>query len=78
MLHHCHMVVSCNYRAVAMATRPDPLVEPIRDASRRLVRELGFMRDTLAGTGLPRSAVHALIEIGRNGALPSTSLCEAL
>lgn len=61
-----------------MATRSDPLVEPIRDASRRLVRELGFMRDTLAGTGLPPSAVHALIEIGRHGALPSTNLCEAL
>ena len=34
-------------------------IGPIRDASRRLVRELGFMRATLAGTNLPPSAVHA-------------------
>lgn len=46
---------------MAMARQFDPLVEPIRDASRRLVRKLGLMRDTLAGTGLPPSAVHALI-----------------
>ncbi|WP_367615334.1 bifunctional helix-turn-helix transcriptional regulator/GNAT family N-acetyltransferase [Teichococcus aerophilus] len=38
-------------------------VEPIRDASRRLVRELGFMREGLAGVDLPPSAVHALLEI---------------
>ncbi|WP_342212198.1 hypothetical protein [Roseitalea porphyridii] len=36
----------------------------IRDASRRLVRELGFMQATLAGTDLSPSAVHAIIEIG--------------
>lgn len=61
-----------------MARQSDPLVEPIRDASRRLVRELGFMRDTLAGTGLPPSAVHALIEIGRHGTLSSAALCDTL
>ncbi|MEH3062363.1 MAG: helix-turn-helix domain-containing GNAT family N-acetyltransferase [Methylobacterium radiotolerans] len=38
-------------------------IEPIREASRRLVRELGFMRDSLAGVNLPPSAVHALLEI---------------
>ncbi|MQT13602.1 MarR family winged helix-turn-helix transcriptional regulator [Segnochrobactrum spirostomi] len=38
-------------------------IEDIRAASRRLVRELGFMGDGLAGTDLPPSAVHALIEI---------------
>jgi len=63
---------------MAMARHVDPLVEPIRDSSRRLVRELGFMRDTLAGTGLPPSAVHALIEIGRHGTMPSAALCETL
>ncbi len=41
-----------------------PLVSGIRAASRDLVRELGFMNRTLAGTGLPPSAVHAIIEIG--------------
>lgn len=38
-------------------------VNPIRAASRQLVRELGFMGGTFAGTDLPPSAVHALIEI---------------
>ena len=40
-------------------------VQAIRDASRRLVRALGFMRPTLAGTRYHASAVHAIIEIGR-------------
>lgn len=56
---------------------PDPLaahIPPIRDASRRLVRELGFLRATLAGTSLPPSAVHALVEIGAAGALPASAL----
>jgi ribosomal protein S18 acetylase RimI-like enzyme len=44
----------------------DP-VPPIRDASRKLVRELGFMRRTLAGTNLSAAAVHALLEIGDHG-----------
>jgi len=35
----------------------------IRDTSRRLVREFGFMGGDFAGTALPPSAVHALIEI---------------
>jgi len=51
----------------------DPLVAPIRDASRRIVRELGFMRRGLAGTDLPPSAVHALIEIGTRPARPTAS-----
>ncbi|KAH6685294.1 MarR family transcriptional regulator [Plectosphaerella plurivora] len=44
----------------------DP-IPPIRDASRKLVRELGFMRRTLAGTNLSAAAVHALLEIGDHG-----------
>ena len=39
------------------------VIDHIRAASRRLVRELGFMGGTFAGTDLPPSAVHALIEI---------------
>lgn len=39
------------------------LIEPVRAASRQLVRELGFMEATLAGVDLPPSAVHALLEI---------------
>lgn len=53
-------------------------VLPIRDASRRIVRELGFMKPTLAGTELPASAVHALIEIGACGGLTATELCDRL
>ena len=50
----------------------------IRDASRHLVRELGFLQDTLAGTHLPPSAVHALVEIGARGSTTAVDLCDAL
>ncbi len=39
------------------------LVEDIREISRKLVRELGFMGGRFAGTDLSPSTVHALIEI---------------
>ena len=42
----------------------DSTILELRDFSRKLVRELGFMRTTLAGTDLAPSAVHAVIEIG--------------
>ncbi|WP_205826532.1 MarR family winged helix-turn-helix transcriptional regulator [Mesorhizobium zhangyense] len=53
-------------------------IEKVRDSSRKLVRELGFMRPTLASTGLPISAVHALIEIGGNEAMTAGMLSEIL
>ncbi|TKT74157.1 MarR family winged helix-turn-helix transcriptional regulator [Aquamicrobium sp. LC103] len=53
-------------------------IEKVRDSSRRIVRELGFMKPTLASTGLPASAVHALIEIGGNDALAAGTLAEIL
>ena len=56
----------------------EPEIALIRDASRRLVRGLGFMRPTLAGTDLPPSAVHALIEIGARKTMTATELCDAL
>lgn len=40
------------------------MVGPIRAASRELVRELGFMNSTLAGTSHSAAAVHILIELG--------------
>ncbi|MDH6267539.1 DNA-binding MarR family transcriptional regulator/GNAT superfamily N-acetyltransferase [Rhizobium sp. SG_E_25_P2] len=40
-------------------------IEAIRRASRRLVRELGFLGHGLAGTTLAPSAVHALVEMAR-------------
>ena len=57
---------------------PEPQVAEIRDASRRLVRELGFMRSTLAGTNLPPSAVHTMIVIGARGPITAAELSEVL
>lgn len=57
---------------------PDPLIEPIRAASRTLVREFGFMGSTLAGTDFPASAVHALVETGLRGTITSAALCDLL
>lgn len=36
------------------------------------------MGSAIAGTALPPSAVHALIEIGSHGSLPAAALCDAL
>jgi len=41
-----------------------PLILSIQDASRQLIHELRFTESKLAGTDLPASAVHALLEIG--------------
>ncbi|WP_419896085.1 helix-turn-helix domain-containing GNAT family N-acetyltransferase [Roseomonas sp. USHLN139] len=56
----------------------EPFIEPIRAASRQLVRELGFLRPGLAGTALPPSAVHALIELGRGEGLTAQRLAGRL
>ncbi len=53
-------------------------IEKVRDSSRKLVRELGFMRPTLASSGLPISAVHALIEVGGHEAMTAGLLGEIL
>lgn len=63
----------------------EPLPEP-RDAtiaalrifSRKLVRELGFMRTTLADSQLAPSAVHAIIEIGLAPGLQARDLAGIL
>ncbi|MEK7948433.1 bifunctional helix-turn-helix transcriptional regulator/GNAT family N-acetyltransferase [Pigmentiphaga sp. YJ18] len=50
-----------------MAAPPPPadsVIRELREFSRKLVRELGFMRTTLADTDLAPSAVHAILEIG--------------
>ena len=58
---------------------PDPqLVADIRLSSRELVREFGLMNQTVAGTDLSLSAVHAIIEIGRADGLSSKHLSERL
>jgi DNA-binding MarR family transcriptional regulator/GNAT superfamily N-acetyltransferase len=50
----------------------------VRDASRRMVRYLGFMRPTLAETDLSASAVHAIIELGNHGRLTANQLSQVL
>lgn len=42
----------------------DQTIRDLREFSRKLVRELGFMRASLADSDLASSAVHAIIEIG--------------
>ncbi|WP_442579063.1 helix-turn-helix domain-containing GNAT family N-acetyltransferase [Mesorhizobium sp. ASY16-5R] len=59
-------------------TKDRSRVERVRDSSRRIVRELGFMKPTVGATGLPISAVHALIEIGGLESLTPAGLGEIL
>jgi DNA-binding MarR family transcriptional regulator/N-acetylglutamate synthase-like GNAT family acetyltransferase len=61
-----------------MAAPPAAQVSAVRAASRRLVRELGFLREGLAGTALPPSAVHALLEIDARGRLTAAELAGLL
>ncbi|NNF78357.1 MAG: winged helix-turn-helix transcriptional regulator, partial [Rhizobiales bacterium] len=61
-----------------MTTVPEALVSRVRSSSRQLVRELGFMGKTLAGTNLPASAVHAIIEIGTTDGLTAKQLSDKL
>jgi DNA-binding MarR family transcriptional regulator len=57
----------------------DPtLIDDIRAASRRMVREFGFMEATLAATDYPPSAVHTLLEIGTRGPMTSVQLADFL
>lgn len=49
--------------SLSAAHSPD-LVSDIRAASRKLVREFGFLDKTIADTGLSGSGVHAIMEIG--------------
>ncbi|KAK0730526.1 hypothetical protein B0H67DRAFT_678334 [Lasiosphaeris hirsuta] len=56
-------------RSFTLSTDPEPLIDlipPLRDASRKLVREWGFLQPTLAGSALSPAAVHCLIEIGEH------------
>ncbi|SIS36839.1 helix-turn-helix domain-containing GNAT family N-acetyltransferase [Insolitispirillum peregrinum] len=54
------------------------LIQQIRSASRTMVRELGFMESTLAGTNYSPSAVHALLEIEASGSMTSAKLVQIL
>ncbi|MEM7429700.1 MAG: bifunctional helix-turn-helix transcriptional regulator/GNAT family N-acetyltransferase [Pseudomonadota bacterium] len=54
------------------------LVNDIRRSSRDLVRELGLLEPTAAGTDLSISAVHAILEIGAAGSLTARQISERL
>ncbi|WP_086930052.1 bifunctional helix-turn-helix transcriptional regulator/GNAT family N-acetyltransferase [Agarilytica rhodophyticola] len=54
------------------------VIDDIREASRTLVREFGFMGRNLAATSLPPSAVHALLEIDLKGPQTAAELCVKL
>ncbi|OZB65566.1 MAG: MarR family transcriptional regulator [Thiomonas sp. 13-66-29] len=57
----------------------DPsLVDSIRAASRKMVRELGFMQSTVAATDYPPSAVHAILELGAQRSLTAAQLSDIL
>jgi DNA-binding MarR family transcriptional regulator/RimJ/RimL family protein N-acetyltransferase len=56
----------------------DETISALRELSRRLVRELGFMRPSLADSGLAPSAVHAIIEVGLNPGIQGRDLAELL
>lgn len=66
------------YETYSFMVTDSEFVSGIRSASRNLVRELGFMGRTIAGTKLSPSAVHALIEIGGSGELSARELSERL
>ena len=53
-------------------------VDSIRNASRLLVRELGFMQPTLASTNYSASAVHALLEVDGSETMTSAQLVQRL
>eukprot|EP01037_Dinobryon_pediforme_P038371 gene38371-46334_t len=54
------------------------LIEQIRVASRNMVRELGFMHNTLAATDYAPSAVHALLEIDARKTMTAAQLADFL
>ncbi len=55
-----------------------PEVLPLRQASREVVRELGFLSPDFQEVGLPHSHAHALMEIERCGRVSQRSLAAAL
>ncbi len=68
-------------RPVPRPARGDPpasLVLGIRLAARTLVRELGFLGQTLAGTQLTASQVHALLELEIHPGLQASQLKDVL
>jgi DNA-binding HxlR family transcriptional regulator len=63
---------------LAGATPFEDPVPALREASRKLVREWGFLRSTLAPFPLSPGAIHCLIDIGDYGRRAFPDLCAAL
>ncbi|HIC7814660.1 GNAT family N-acetyltransferase [Enterobacter hormaechei] len=53
-------------------------IKNIREASRLMVRELGFMNQNLAATDYPPSAVHSMLEIEGHGSMTAAQLVQIL
>ncbi|MCO5399439.1 helix-turn-helix domain-containing GNAT family N-acetyltransferase [Ralstonia soli] len=62
----------------APAQSREQTIRELREVSRKLVRELGFMRNTLAESDLPPSAVHAVLEIAAAPGIAARDLSELL
>ncbi len=56
----------------------EAIIQQVREASRQLVREFGFMKPHLAATHLPPSALHTLLEIDIRGPKTAAELCDCL
>lgn len=61
-----------------MSNASPQTISGIRRASRELVRQFGLTQQTVAGTDLSISAVHAIIEIGNENGLSAKTLGERL
>lgn len=62
----------------APAQSREHTIRELREVSRKLVRELGFMRNTLADSDLAPSAVHAVLEIAGAPGIQARDLAERL
>lgn len=62
-----------DFADIPVKSRETTILE-LRDFSRKLVRELGFMRATLADSDLAPSAVHAIIEVGATPGITAKAL----
>ena len=61
-----------------MTTTLHPEVIPLRQASREMVRELGFLSGAFVEAGVTHAQCHALIELGARGVLGVGELAELL
>ncbi|CAJ0815800.1 bifunctional helix-turn-helix transcriptional regulator/GNAT family N-acetyltransferase [Ralstonia flaminis] len=62
----------------APAQPREQTIRELREVSRKLVRELGFMRNTLAESDLAPSAVHAILEIAGTPGIQARDLAALL